>query len=67
MKKTIIVTGASRGIGAAIVKMLAKEDYNIVLNYNKSEEIAKKIQEEFTKQGKNVEIFKADVSKREMY
>ena len=65
MKKTIIVTGASRGIGAAIVKMLAKEDYNIVLNYNKSEEIAKKMQEEFTKQGKNVEIFKADVSKRE--
>ena len=65
MKKTIIVTGASRGIGAAIVKMLAKEDYNIVLNYNKSEKIAKKMQEEFTKQGKNVEIFKADVSKRE--
>lgn len=65
MKKTIIVTGASRGIGAAIVKMLAKEDYNIALNYNKSEEIAKKMQEEFTKQGKNVEIFKADVSKRE--
>lgn len=65
MKKTIIVTGASRGIGAAIVKMLAKEDYNIVLNYNKSEEIAKKMQEESTKQGKNVEIFKADVSKRE--
>ena len=65
MKKTIIVTGASRGIGAAIVKMLAKEDYNIVLNYNKSEEIARKMQEEFTKQGKNVEIFKADVSKRE--
>lgn len=65
MKKTIIVTGASRGIGAAIVKILAKEDYNIVLNYNKSEEIAKKLQEEFTKQGKNVEIFKADVSKRE--
>ena len=65
MKKTIIVTCASRGIGAAIVKILAKEDYNIVLNYNKSEEIAKKMQEEFTKQGKNVEIFKADVSKRE--
>ena len=65
MKRTIIVTGASRGIGAAIVKMLAKEDYNIVLNYNKSEEIAKKMQEEFTRQGKNVEIFKADVSKRE--
>lgn len=65
MSKTVIVTGGSRGIGAAIVRMLANEDYNIVLNYNKSEEIAKKIKEEFTIQGKNVEIFKADVSKRE--
>ena len=63
--KTIIVTGGSRGIGAAIVRILAKEGYNIVLNYNKSEEIAKKMQEEFTKEGYNVEIFKADVSKRE--
>ena len=65
MKKTVIVTGGSRGIGAAIVSLLAKEDYNIVLNYNKSEEIAKKMQEEFTSLGKTVEIFKADVSKRE--
>lgn len=65
MSKTVIITGGSRGIGAAIVNLLAKEDYNIVLNYNKSEEIAKKMQEEFTTLGKTVEIFKADVSKRE--
>ena len=65
MKKTVIVTGGSRGIGEAIVKELAKEEYNIILNYNKSEEKAKKIQEEFTRKGHNVEIFKADVSKRE--
>ena len=65
MSKTVIITGGSRGIGAAIVNMLAKENYNIILNYNKSEEIAKKIQEEFTTLGKTVEIFKADVSKRE--
>lgn len=65
MKKTIIVTGGSRGIGAEIVTLLAKENYNIVLNYNKSEEIAKKMKEEFTKLGKTVEIFRADVSKRE--
>ncbi len=65
MPKTVIVTGGSRGIGAAIVSLLAKEDYQIVLNYNKSEEIAKKMQEEFTKLGKCVEIFQADVSKRE--
>lgn len=65
MAKTIIVTGGSRGIGAGIVKLLAEEDNNIVLNYNKSEENAKKIQKEYTDLGKNVEIFKADVTKRE--
>lgn len=65
MNKTIIVTGGSKGIGATIVKMLAKEGYNVILNYNKSEELAKKIQKECTEKGHYVEIFKADVSKRE--
>ena len=65
MSKTVIVTGGSRGIGAAIVNLLAKEGYNIVLNYNKSEEIAQKMKQEFTEKGYNVEIFKADVSKKE--
>lgn len=65
MVKTIIVTGGSRGIGAAIVNLLAKEGHNVILNYNKSEEIAKKIQEESTNKGYHVENFKADVSKRE--
>ena len=65
MGKTAIVTGGSRGIGASIVNILAKEGYNVVLNYNKSEEIAKKMKEEFTNNGQSVEIFKADVSKRE--
>jgi len=63
--KTVIVTGGSRGIGAAIVKELANEEYNIVLNYNNSEEAAKKIQKELKEKGINIEIFKADVSKRE--
>lgn len=63
--KTIIVTGGSRGIGSAIVKMMAEEKYNVVLNYNKSDEKAKAIQEELKNKGCNVEIFKADVSKRD--
>ena len=65
MSKTVIVTGGSKGIGESIVNELAKEGYNIVLNYNNSEENAKKIKEESTKKGYNVEIFKADLSKRE--
>ena len=63
--KTVIVTGGSRGIGAAIVKELAKENYQVVLNYHHSEEAAKGIQEELKKQGFSIEIFKANVSKRE--
>jgi len=63
--KTVIVTGGSRGIGAAIVKELAKEKYNVVLNYNNSEEAAKQIQKELEEQSIKIEIFKADVSNRE--
>ena len=65
MNKTVIVTGGSRGIGAGIVRLLAEEGYNVVLNYYKSEEIANKMKEELTAKGYNVDIFKADVSKKE--
>ena len=30
--KVVIVTGGSRGIGASIVKTLARKGYNIILN-----------------------------------
>lgn len=62
--KTVIVTGGSRGIGFSIVRELAKE-YNVVLNYNNSKQLAEQIQKELKEQGYNIEIFKADVSKRE--
>lgn len=63
--KTVLITGGSRGIGKCIAENLAKEGYNIVLNYNKSEKQAKQIQKELQEQGKNIEIYKADISKRE--
>lgn len=63
--KTVIVTGGSRGIGAAIVKKLAKENYNVILNYNNSEEEAKNIKKELEEQNIKIEIYKADVSNRE--
>ncbi len=63
--KVIVVTGASRGIGANIVKTLAKKGYNVVLNYNNSENRAKEIQKTLEELGIIIEIFKADVSKRD--
>lgn len=65
MNKNVIVTGGSRGIGEAIVRLLVESGCNVVLNYNKSEVKAKKIQEELKNKGYDIEIFKADVSKRE--
>lgn len=60
MKKVVIITGASRGIGNCLAKELAKENYQVIANYNKSEKEAKKLKEEF-----DVDIFKADVSKEQ--
>ncbi len=64
MNKVIIVTGGSRGIGANIVKFLAKNGDKVILNYNKSEEFAKQIQKELEKESIKIDIFKADVSKK---
>ena len=64
MNKVIVVTGASRGIGREIAKELAIKGYNIVANYNKSEKQIKELQEELRKENINLDIYKADVSKR---
>lgn len=65
VNKVIVVTGGSKGIGAAIVRLLANEGYKVVLNYNQSKEAAENIERELKNQGKEIDIFKADVSKRE--
>lgn len=64
MNKVIIVTGASRGIGREIAKGLAKKGYTIIANYNKSEQQILELQEELEKENIKIDIFKADVSKR---
>ncbi len=61
--KTALVTGASRGIGTACAIALSKMGYNIVLNYNNSEEKAKKLAGIISDNySVDVLTFKADVS-----
>ena len=65
MSKVIIVTGASKGIGREIAKELAIKGNTIIANYNKSEKEIKELQQELKKQNIKIDIYKADVSKRE--
>ena len=64
MNKIAIVTGSSRGIGRQIAKTLSKKNITVVANYNKSEKEILKLKEELKLENINLDIFKADVSKR---
>ncbi len=65
MEKIAIVTGASRGIGREIAKNLAKKQIKVIANYNNSEKEANELKEELKKENIEIDIFKADVTKRE--
>ena len=60
--KVVLVTGGSRGIGAATVRLFAKNGYTVILNYNASENAAKALQNELVASGADVHAFRADVS-----
>ena len=61
-KKTVLITGSSRGIGRSIAILFAKNNYNVVINYNKSEKEAKELYNDLKLNGYSVRIFKADIS-----
>ena len=63
--KVIIVTGASRGIGRSIAKLLAENNHRVIANYNNSLSDALQLQKELKDKNIDIDIFKADVSKRE--
>ncbi|MDD3693079.1 MAG: 3-oxoacyl-ACP reductase FabG [Oscillospiraceae bacterium] len=63
--KTVLITGASRGIGKATAELFAREGYGLILNYNNSKEKALKLSERLTKTGSKVLVYQADVSKQQ--
>lgn len=63
MGKTALVTGASRGIGRAIALRLAKDGYDIAVNFNSNAEKAEQTAKEIRSLGVNAVIYKADTSK----
>lgn len=62
MNKTILVTGGSRGIGAATCILAGIKGYNVCVNYLKNETAAKAVVNEIIKKGGIAIAYKADVS-----
>lgn len=60
--KVALVTGGSRGIGAAAVEKFAKNGYTVILNYNSSHDQAAKLRQRLLSQNCDVHLFQADVS-----
>jgi NAD(P)-dependent dehydrogenase (short-subunit alcohol dehydrogenase family) len=63
--KTILITGASRGIGAATALLAAERGFSVAVNYNRSKEDAEKVVETIKQQGGLAKAFQADISKEE--
>lgn len=61
--KTILITGGSRGIGAATALLAAKEGYAVVVNYRKSKEAAESIVSLIKNEGGAAIALQADITK----
>lgn len=59
---TALITGASRGIGAAAARLLAARGYAVAVNYFRSEDRALELAEELQKAGHTALAVRADVS-----
>ena len=61
--KTVLVTGASKGLGKAIAIRLAETGARVAVNYNSSEDAAKEVVRAITESGGQALMVHADVSK----
>ncbi len=64
MKKTVVITGASKGIGAAMAILFARKGYNVVIGYNNSYQSAMLLSSSLSSQGYSVMPFKVNVTNK---
>lgn len=62
MNKVMLITGASRGIGAATALLAAKRGYAVAINYRREREAAQALVSQITAAGGTARAFAADVS-----
>lgn len=65
-EKVAIITGGARGLGASISEYFAKNNYNVVINYNYSRDKAEKLKKDLEKKYPvKVLLIQADISKEQ--
>jgi 3-oxoacyl-[acyl-carrier protein] reductase len=57
-----LVTGGSRGIGAAVALELARKGADVVLNYHRDQQAARKVASDISQIGRRAEVYRADVA-----
>lgn len=62
MSRVMLITGASRGIGAATARLAAHQGYALCLNYHQREDAAKQVLEQVRAAGVSAITVKADVA-----
>ena len=63
-RKTVLITGASRGIGAETARLFAERGWSVGINYHRSENRAGALAEELRAMGAEAGLYRADVSDR---
>lgn len=63
--KTMLITGASRGIGAATALLAAENGFAVAVNYHKNKAAAESVVEEIVSKGGKAVAIRADISKEE--
>lgn len=58
----MLVTGGSRGIGAAISLLAAKRGFDVCINYQSNQDRAEKVRDEVEKLGRKAMIYQADIA-----
>jgi 3-oxoacyl-[acyl-carrier protein] reductase len=63
MDRVVLVTGGSRGIGAAVCRAFADEGDRVVINYCRSDKEAEALRRDLSRGGHEITVEKADISK----